>query len=120
MDELRTRMRKTLAAALRNPSHGTSPARIIEDAVKGEMGALLLADYSLSRGALFVLEAVHEASVEAHLDPTEAMCAALRGIADLRRVVQPVRLDEIRIEVAARYMGAGEVFSEYLRAPVLL
>ncbi|HEX4048454.1 MAG TPA: hypothetical protein VH309_11495, partial [Elusimicrobiota bacterium] len=55
---------------------------------------------------------------KAQLDPTEAMRAALRALADLRRFVDPARIDDIRLAIEAKYMGAGEVFSEYLRAPL--
>lgn len=109
-------VRRTLEAALAGGPNGTEGARVIEDTVRGAMTALLLADHSLTRGAMTVLEAVMDVS-NTHVDPTDAMQAALRGIADLRRFVAPDRLDAIRIEIDAKYMGAGEVFSEYLRVP---
>lgn len=108
---------RTLRAALQSPPDGTAPERIIEDAVKGAMTALLLADQNLPRGAMLVLAAVLDASNDA-VDPTAAMGAALRGVADLRRFTDPNRLEEIRLEVAARYMGAGELFVEFLREPL--
>jgi hypothetical protein len=110
-------VRRTLTAALQSPPDGTAPERIIEDAVKGAMTALLLAEQNLSRGAMLVLAAVLDVSTSA-VDPTVAMGAALKGIADLRRFTDPNRLEEIRLEVAAKYMGADELFVEYLRAPI--
>jgi hypothetical protein len=65
-----------------------------------------------------VLDAVLEVAAETNVDPTAAMSAAMRGLADLRRFVDPARVDEIRIAVDRKYMGAGEVFAEYLRAPL--
>ncbi|MDX6770991.1 MAG: hypothetical protein SF051_15770 [Elusimicrobiota bacterium] len=111
---------KTLAAALDGPASlgQTSPEQVIEDAVKGAMTALLLADQSLTRGAILALEAVAEAAGERHIDPTTAMLAALRGIADLRRFVEPDRMDGIRLEIEAHYHGAGEAFAQYLREPL--
>lgn len=112
-------VRKALTAALSTaPVDGTPPARVIEDTVKGAMTALLLADQSLARGSILVLEAVHEVAGECHLDPTESMRAALRALAELRRFVEPARLDDIRLEIESHYMGAGEVFIGFLRAPV--
>ncbi|MEK7383658.1 MAG: hypothetical protein AAB262_10295 [Elusimicrobiota bacterium] len=112
-------VRKALTAALRSAPTGVAPsARLIEDAVKGAMTALLLADHSLARGAVLVLEAVHDVAGECHLDPTESMRAALRALAELRRFVEPARLDDIRLEIEAHYMGAGEVFVGFLRSPV--
>jgi hypothetical protein len=67
---------------------------------------------------MMVLEAVVDVASEGHMDPTEAMRAALSGLADLRRFADPARIDEISAEIAAKYMGADEVFHEYLRAPL--
>ncbi len=109
-------VRKTLMAALQGAAPGdTPPATIIEDAVKGAMTAILLADQSVSRGAILVVEAVMDVAAKRDLDPTESMSAALKGLADLRRFVDPARIDDIRLEIEAHYMGAGEVFKEYLR-----
>ena len=109
---------RTLSAALQSPPEGTPPERIVEDTVKGAMTALLLAEQSLARGGMLVLEAVLDVSAKANLDPTAAMSAALRALADLRRFVDPARIDDIRLAIEAKYMGAGEVFVEYLRAPL--
>ena len=111
-------VRKTLSAALQSPPEGTPPERIVEDAVKGAMTALLLAEQSLARGGLLVLEVVVDVAAKAQLDPTEAMRAALRALADLRRFVDPARMDDVRLAIEAKYMGAGEVFVEYLSAPL--
>jgi hypothetical protein len=109
---------RTLEAALQAPAGGAEAARVIEDAVKGAMTAVLLADQSLARGAIQVLEAVVEAASRRQLDPTEAMSAALRGLADLRRFVDPERLDEMRREIDGHYMGVGEYFDACLREPL--
>ena len=109
---------RTLSAALQSPPEGTPPERIVEDTVKGAMTALLLAEQSLARGGMLVLEAVLDVSAKANLDPTAAMSAALRALADLRRFVDPARIDDIRLAIEAKYMGAGEVFVEYLSAPL--
>lgn len=109
-------VRKTLMAALQGSAPGdTPPTRVIEDAVKGAMTALLLADHSMTRGAILILEAVMDTASKRDLDPTDSMRAALKGLADLRRFVDPSRIDDIRLEIEAHYMGAGEVFMEYLR-----
>jgi hypothetical protein len=109
-------VRKTLMAAFQGAAPGdTPPARVIEDAVKGAMTALLLADHSLTRGSILVLEAVMDTASKRDLDPTESMSAALKGLADLRRFVDPARIDELRLEIEKHYMGVGEVFAEYLR-----
>jgi hypothetical protein len=110
-----TVVRKTLSIALNGlPSNGTPPDLVIEDAVKGAMTALLLADLSLSRGAILVIEAVHDVAAERQLDTVQAMCAALKGLADLRRFVTAHRVDEVRHAIETRYMGAGEIFCNFL------
>ncbi len=109
-------VRKTLMAAFQGAAPGdTPPARVIEDAVKGAMTALLLADHSMTRGSILTVEAVMDVAAKRDLDPTDAMRAALKGLADLRRFVEPARMDDIRTEIEVHYMGAGEVFMEYLR-----
>lgn len=109
-------VRRTLVAAFQGAPRGTLPTQVIEDAVKGAMTALLLADHNLARGGVAILAAVLDVAAEAQLDPTETMRAALRGLADMRRFVEAPRLDELRTEIGARYMGAGEEFAALLRA----
>jgi hypothetical protein len=109
-------VRKTLLAAFQGSAPGdTPPARVIEDAVKGAMTALLLADHSMTRGSILILEAVMDVASKRDLDPTVSMSAALKGLADLRRFVDPSRIDDIRLEIEAHYMGVGAVFMDYLR-----
>lgn len=109
-------VRKTLLAAFQGAGPGdTPPARVIEDAVKGAMTALLLADHSMTRGSILVVEAVMDVAAKRELDPTDSMRAALKGLADLRRFIDPSRIDDIRLEIEAHYMGVGVVFMEYLR-----
>lgn len=109
-------VRKTLMAAFQGAASGdTAPARVIEDAVKGAMTALLLADHSMTRGSILILEVVMDVASKRDLDPTDSMRAALKALADLRRFVDPSRIDDIRLEIDAHYMGAGAVFMEYLR-----
>ncbi len=110
-------VRRTLTAALKNAPAGTEGERVIADTVRGAMTALLLADQSLPRGGMLILEVVLDATQE-QVAPGDAMRAALMGLAEMRRFVDPSRLDDMRIEIAAKYMGAGEVFTEYLRQPL--
>jgi hypothetical protein len=110
-------VRATLSAALQNSPEGTENVRIVEDVVKGAITALLIADHSLTRGAMLFLEVVLEVS-QPHLGPTEAMGAALKGLADLSRFVGPARLQEIRVEIESKYMGAGDVFAQNLQVPL--
>lgn len=110
-------VRKTIDAAQQaTPPQDFKPYVVIEDTVKGAMTALLLADHSVTRGSILVLEAVMDVASKRSFDPTESMQAALKGLADLRRFVEPARIDDIRTEIAAHYMGADEVFAEYLKA----
>jgi hypothetical protein len=110
-------VRKTIDAAQQaTPPQDFKPNVVIEDTVKGAMTALLLADHSVVRGSILVLEAVTDVAAKRGFDPTESMQAALKGLADLRRFVEPARLDDIRTEISAHYMGADEVFVEYLKA----
>lgn len=111
-------VKKTLGAALSGPNKAGAE-RVIEDTVKGALTALLLADQSITRGSLLMLETVLEVANECSIDPTVSMRAALRAIADLRRFVEPQRLEDIRLSIDAQYMGAGDVFVEYIRQPIM-
>lgn len=108
-------VKKTLAVALKSaPTDDSGRLNLIVDACKGGITGLLLAEQSLARGAVLMVEAVAELSTEFNLDPAEAMKAALRGISDVHRFARADQLQEIRHEIETRFMGAGEAFSEVL------
>ena len=107
-------LRKTLKAALA-PDNA---ARLIDDAVKGAMTALLLADQSMAKGAIMAMEAVLDAAAEKQVDNEVAMKAALKALSDLRRFVEPARIDELKMALEMRFMGTGAVFGEFLREPL--
>ena len=106
-------LRKTLSAAL---STAEDSQRLIDDAVKGAMTALLLADHSVIRGSVLALQTVLEAT-EGRVEPTFAARAALKALADLRRFVPPERTEEIRAALEARWPGFGQTFAEFLGEP---
>lgn len=106
-------VKKTLAVTLQNtpPEHA---AKVISDGCQGGITGLLLADQNLSKGAVLILEAVAELAAEHHVDPQEALKAALRGICDMRRFVRPDQLTEIQNEIEAHFDGAGQAFVDAL------
>ncbi|MFA6003918.1 MAG: hypothetical protein WC881_07610 [Elusimicrobiota bacterium] len=106
-------VKKTLVVAFNGipagePGHGP----LVQDACQGAMTSLFMADHSLSRGAVLLLEAMAELAAEYNLDPAYIIRAGLRGIADLRRFVRPETLYELQNSIEAHFMGAGEAFSE--------
>lgn len=84
--------------------------KAIADACRGGMTGLLLADQSLPKGGALILEAVVELAQQFELHPAEVMKSALKGMADLRRYLRADQLDDIKHEIGAHFMGAGEAF----------
>jgi len=87
----------------------------IADACKGGITGLLLADHSLERGVVLMLEAVADLASRFGLDPGEAMKSALIGMADLRRFIRADQIDDIAQEITKHFMGAGEAFYAIVR-----
>lgn len=109
-------VKQTLAVALKGAKPGqVVEGRIVEDACQGGMTGLLLSEQNLPRGAMLILEAVVELSIEMNLNQTEMMRSALMGIADMRRFVQPHLLGEIARQIEGHYHGAGEAFEVICR-----
>ncbi|OGR88482.1 MAG: hypothetical protein A3J74_07545 [Elusimicrobia bacterium RIFCSPHIGHO2_02_FULL_57_9] len=109
-------VKQTLAVALKEIKPGsTGHHAVVEDACRGGITGLLLAEQNLGKGAVLILEAVAELSSELNLDPTEMMRSALNGIADMRRFLRPDQLYDIHREIELHFMGAGEVFSRMIK-----
>ncbi len=89
--------------------------RAVFDICQGMMVGLLLREQDLAKGAVRLLRKVGEVAVESHLDSTEMMELALRGIADLRRFVDSMRLGEVSSAVETEFMGAGLALGEMFR-----
>ena len=105
-------VKKTLLVALKGLKTGEPQvAPIIRDACSGGMTGLLVAEQSLPKGAVKLLEAASEVAMEMGFDPMEAMQAALEGIAELYKVVTQEQLDDIRRELGQNFMGTNEAFS---------
>ncbi|MBI3298404.1 MAG: hypothetical protein HYZ75_09595 [Elusimicrobia bacterium] len=109
-------IRKTLHTALKALPPGPERGKVIEDAVRGGMQGLILADQDVPRGGVAVVEALAELAQDLGLDPSETLMSGLRGLAGLRRLVRPDQLDKLRHEIDSRYDGAGEAFCAFLHA----
>lgn len=104
-------VRQTLTVALKGMKPGqAAESRIVEDACQGGMTGLLLSQQDLPRGATLILEIVVDLAHQLNLDQTEMMRSALKGIADMRRFVQPSALHEISRQIEGHYHGAGDAF----------
>lgn len=106
---------KTLRVALKGvgadlPQRG----KVIEDAVRGGMQGLLLAEQSVPRGGALVIEAMADLAQDLGLDPQDTLKSALTGLASLKHLLRPDQLDGLREELDAHFHGTGAVFSELL------
>ncbi|MBI4346000.1 MAG: hypothetical protein HY553_04055 [Elusimicrobia bacterium] len=102
-------VRTTISVALRGmPEHKDAWPAVIKDASQGGITGLLLAEHNVNKGAVLMMRAIAEVASEHHMDPTEAMRAALQGIADLKRFILPERMAELQSAIDSEFMGAGE------------
>lgn len=111
-------VKQTLAVALNGlQPGGAGPEKIIEDACRGGITGLMLAQHNIGKGAVLILGAVSELAGQYNLDPTQLLRSALRGIADLRRFLGPEDLHLLQHQIECHFMGAGEYFSVLLQEP---
>lgn len=109
-------VKQTLSVAMKGLKQGDAgQGELIEDACRGGITGLLLAEQNLGKGAVLILEAVAELSSELNLDPTEMMRSALKGIADMRRFLRTDQLYAIHRDIEMHFMGAGEVFAQLIQ-----
>ena len=108
-------VKTTVSVALRGmPDKREAWTGAIKDACQGGITGLLLAEQNVAKGAVMMLRGVGAVAVENHMDPTEAMAAALQGIADLKRFILPERMAELKDAIDAEFMGAGECLGKLL------
>lgn len=108
----------TLTVAFRGiPENSEKRLVAVEDACRGGIIGLLLSEQSVSRGAVALLERIAALASTSRMDPTAAMEASLRGIADVKRFLLPERVEELRAAVDAKFLGAGDVLRAYLDRP---
>lgn len=108
-------IRKTLNVTLKAVPYGDPAARIaIEDAVRGGLQGLLLAEYDVAKGGLLTLREMANLAQDVGLDPMETLLSAMRGMASLKRLIPPEVMDRLRMDIEAHFHGAGEAFSMLL------
>jgi hypothetical protein len=92
---------------------GTDPRQGIVAAVKGSMGALLLAGKDLPDTAIKLLDALSTMSLFSRVGPEEVMSAVLEGIAGVTPMTNRQVRDALFSRIDEKYMGAGPVFDEF-------
>ena len=108
-------IRKTLSVTLKAiPAGDPSSQAAIEDAVRGGLQGLLLADFDVAKGGLLTLRELTHMAQDMGLDPMDTLMSAMRGMASLKRLISPERMDRLRLHIDAEYHGAGEAFSSLL------
>lgn len=108
-------IRKTLVVTLKTLQPGDRPSSIaIEDAVRGGLQGILLADYDVARAGILTLREMANLAQDAGLDPMETLLSAMRGMASLKRLIPPEQMDRLRLAIDAEFHGAGEAFSVLL------
>lgn len=110
-------IRKTLAVTLKAVKDGNrSAATAIEDAVRGGLQGIILAEHDAAKAGILTLREMAHLAQDLGLDPTETLLSAMRGMASLKRLIAPERMDRLRLDIEAEYHGAGEAFNALLHA----
>lgn len=110
-------IRETVTVALRAlPSWDPSADLAIEEAVRGGLQALILADLDVARGGYLTLCEMTDMAHELGREPGDTLMCAMRGMASIKRLVPPEQMTRLRQAIDSGYMGAGEAFAGLLRA----
>ena len=110
-------IRQTAQVALRAlPTWDPASDLVVEEAVRGGLQAMLMADLDLARGGVVTLCELGDMAQDLGRDPTETLMCALRGMASIRRLVPADQMHRLHRAIEAAYMGAGEAFAGLLRA----
>lgn len=105
-------IRKTLQVALKGlRPDARSAGTVIEDAVRGGLQGLILADFDVAKGGIHTLREMAHLAQDLGLDPMETLMSTMRGMASLKRLIPPERMDRLRLDIDAEFHGAGEAFS---------
>lgn len=108
-------IRKTLAVTLKNLKPGDRPSAIaIEDCVRGGLQSIILADFDVSKAGIHTLREMTHLAQDLGLDPMATLMSAMKGMASLKRLIPPERMDRLRLLIDEEYHGAGEAFSMLL------
>lgn len=108
-------IRKTLEVTLKAIPSGDNAAGIaIEEAVRGGLQGLILADFDVAKGGLLTLKEMSHLAQDSDRDPMQTLISAMRGMASLKRLIPAAQMDRLRLAIDAEFDGAGEVFGELL------
>ncbi len=108
-------IRKTLTVTIKGiPAGDPSWKTAIEDAVRGGLQGLILADFDVAKGGIYTLRELTNLAQDVGLDPMETLLSGMRGMASLKRLIPPERMDALRLKIDQEYHGAGEAFSALL------
>lgn len=107
---------ETLAVALKAIPRGDRAAgRTIEEAVRGGLQGVLLADHDVPKAGLWTVREMARLARELDLEATETLISTLRGIASLKRLLPAADMNRMRIDLDVEFSGAADALSELLR-----
>jgi hypothetical protein len=94
---------------------GLPPAQAIEAGCAGALGALTLESADLCAGSMALLQTALEAGQDAGLLPSDALTAAMKGIARIAALAPSDQSAGLRDRLEQTYQGSGEVFDSLIR-----
>ena len=82
---------------------------------KGVAAGMLILEKDLAKTAVALLAQMGPIAQETNLDPADCMSWAMEGIAPIAKLAPGGAADAVRSAIDESFMGAGEVFEQYVR-----
>ena len=104
-------IRRTVQVALRAlPAWDPAGGLVVEEAVRGGLQALVMAELDIARGGFLTLCEMTDLAVELGRDPVDMMKSAMRGMAALSRLVPATDMERLRLAIESGNPGSGTTF----------
>lgn len=105
-------IRQTVQVALRAlPAWDPAGGLVVEEAVRGGLQALVMAELDIARGGFLTLCEMTDLAAELGRDQADTMKCAMRGMAALSRLVTAEDLERLRRAIESGSPGAGTAFN---------
>lgn len=107
---------RKIAVAAVGATKGVQEPRVsVAGVCRGVSAGMLLLEKDLPRTALALLSQMAAVGQETGLDPADCMSWAMEGIAPIAKLAPGGAADAVRSAIDEAYMGAGEVFENFVR-----
>lgn len=108
--------RKIAVSAVTSTRAQQEPRLTVAGVCRGVASGMVLLEKDLPKTAVALLSQMALVAQETNLDPAECMTWAMEGLAPVARVAPGGGADAVRSAIDEQFMGAGEVFEQFVRA----